>query len=166
MSVRSIVYGGYDKNIYIYIDITLKNKHKALLDVLLSLTIIFELCIFMSLLHISTYNILVKPLDRVFETIKKNASSVVCALETVNVSTTNSEIYNIEIAINKMIRLLAHVTGIGSHSDHVIDNFIEDEFTKSDTRAWLNEILKNDCSLTRKMTNLCHVIIIFGIILI
>lgn len=76
-----VEYLGEQDNVKMVVDVSAQNKDEALLDMLLGLVIILELCIFVALLHRNTAKILVAPLERIFNTIRTNASQIINALE-------------------------------------------------------------------------------------
>lgn len=76
-----VEYFGEQENVKLVVDVSAQNKDEALLDMLLGLVIILELCIFVALLHRNTAKILVAPLERIFNTIRTNASQIINALE-------------------------------------------------------------------------------------
>lgn len=71
-----------DPTIWMKLDISSRNVRTAYLEILLGVAVIVELSIFVALLQRNTARILIAPLERIFGTIKKNASTIVQALET------------------------------------------------------------------------------------
>eukprot|EP00803_Ostreobium_quekettii_P008653 evm.model.scf_627.4 EVM.evm.TU.scf_627.4 scf_627:46227-55552(+) len=122
------------------LDLSKQNKQEALYDMLLGICVILELCIFVAVLHRNTTRILVAPLERIFNTIQKNASQIMSALETENEDADATEISTIEAAINKMSKLVAHVTASGTQGQHVVKDYLQDVHTTDDTKAWLHEM--------------------------
>lgn len=66
------------------LDISEQNVTTAYLEIFLGVAVIVELFIFVALLQRNTAQILIAPLERIFNTIKKNAHTIVNALETNN----------------------------------------------------------------------------------
>ncbi|GMH46197.1 hypothetical protein BSKO_14165 [Bryopsis sp. KO-2023] len=135
---------GESEDVKMVIDVSEQNKDEALYDMLLGLVIIFELCIFVALLHKNTARILVAPLERIFNTIRTNASQIINALEETEEDIDGeerTEIDTIEAAINKMSKLVAHVTSSGTQGAHVVKDYMEDEHASDDTKAWLKDFI-------------------------
>lgn len=134
------------------LDISDRNINIAYLELLLGIAVIIELFLFVALLRRNTSEILITPLERIFTTIKRNASEIVSALETKDPihPSESTEIDTIEAAINKMSKLVAHISASGNQGDQVLKNYIQDENTNADTKAWLNDFTQYGKTSTAK----------------
>ena len=132
-----------DKGIVLRLDASQKNQEDALLNILLVVVVVAELIIFIALLNRTTSQLVVRPLERIFTIIRINASQIVGALE-IDDSEDESdeekekdEINTIEAAVQKMTRIVKHVSGGGTQGSQLVQNYIDDANIDDKTKAWL-----------------------------
>ena len=130
------------KNIVLRLDASKKNQEDALLNILLVVVVVIELIGFIALLNQTTSLMVVRPLERIFTIIRINASQIVGALDIEDSDSEESEkevdeINTIEAAVQKMTRIVKHVSGGGAQGAHMVKNYIEDANIDEKTKAWL-----------------------------
>ena len=118
-----------------------RNINVAMFNVLLIVCIIGELFVFVALLNHITRVQVVTPLDRIFTTIKNNADQVISALpfddDDDQEDEAADEINTIEAAIEKMARLVKHVSSGKEQGAQMVSNLMKDKDMDDDTRKWL-----------------------------
>ena len=127
-------------------DVTMRNSIRkrninvAMFNVLLIVCIIGELFVFVALLNHITRVQVVTPLDRIFTTIKNNADEVISALpfdDDEDEDEAADEINTIEAAIEKMARLVKHVSSGKEQGAQMVSKLMKDKDMDDDTRKWL-----------------------------
>ena len=132
-----------DKQIILKLDASKKNQEDALLNILLVVVVVVELIMFIALLNRTTSQLVVRPLERIFTIIRINASQIVGALdiedsdEESDDEKEQDEINTIEAAVQKMTRIVKHVSGGGAQGAHMVQSYIEDANIDEKTKAWL-----------------------------
>lgn len=128
-------------NIIMRNSIRKRNINVAMFNVLLIVCIIGELFVFVALLNHITRVQVVTPLDRIFTTIKNNADQVISALPFDDDDNQDDEaadeINTIEAAIEKMARLVKHVSSGKEQGAQMVSNLMKDKDMDDDTRKWL-----------------------------
>lgn len=142
------------------LDIALVNKWTAFLNIGMVLFVITELVLVSLLLNYYTTKLVVTPLERIFNNIKKNMDVLFVKFEggdgkekgegikdnnseDSNNSDNNSGLDAMEAAIDKMARLVKHVTGSGAQGNHMFREYVDDENVDDNTRAWLMDMNVN-----------------------
>ena len=132
-----------DGQITLRLDASKKNQEDAMLNILLVVVVVVELICFIALLNQTTSKLVVKPLERIFTIIRINASQIVGALDIEDSDEESEdekevdEINTIEAAVQKMTRIVKHVSGGGAQGAHMVKNYIEDANIDEKTKAWL-----------------------------
>ena len=132
-----------DGSVVIRQSLRTKNTEEALYNVLLVVCIILELFFFVTLLNGVTRKHIVLPLDRIFTTIKNNAKMVMQAIDTEENEDDDSdnednEINTIEAAVEKMAKLVQHVSSGGAaQGSAAVNQVMDDDDVDEDSKAWL-----------------------------
>jgi len=117
-----------------------KNHEEALLNILLVIVVIVELIAFSTLLNGTCNKLLVAPLERIFHMIQTNATQVMGALQLDGEEGEGTdEMGAIEAAINKMTKLVAHVSSNNNQGTNLLKNHLEGQAVDDETRKWLLE---------------------------
>lgn len=131
----------------IVVDISDQDAEDALMDILLIIAVLLVLLIYVTALNVTIYTTLVRPLERIFNSIRTNAAQVVAALgnnadrnseddeDQLLSSSEDGDIATIEAAVEKMSRILKHATTPGQQGSHVARTLAAD--ADNDTKDWL-----------------------------
>jgi cAMP-specific phosphodiesterase 4 len=147
------------------LDIALVNKWTALLNIGMVLFVIVELVLVSALLTMVTDTLVVTPLERIFENIKKNMDRLFVTFEAEEngkkafgdwkrrdrsegsgegskkkTPHDSSGLEQMEAAIDKMARLVKHVAGSNAQGAHMFREYVDDENVDENTRAWLMDM--------------------------
>ena len=129
------------------VDISDEDASDALLDILLILAVLLVLLIYVGALNVTIYITLVRPLERIFNSIRTNAAQVVAALgnnadgdsnddeDAQFLSNEDGDIATIEAAVEKMSRILKHSSTPGNQGTHVARALAEG--ADNNTKEWL-----------------------------
>ncbi|QDZ24568.1 3',5'-cyclic-nucleotide phosphodiesterase [Chloropicon primus] len=129
--------------IVLKLDSSKKNQEDAMLNILLVVVVVVELICFIALLNQTTSLLVVRPLERIFTIIRINASQIVGALDIEDSDEESEdekevdEINTIEAAVQKMTRIVKHVSGGGAQGSQIVQNYIDDANIDEKTKAWL-----------------------------
>mmetsp|Transcript_17174 Transcript_17174/g.56226 ORF Transcript_17174/g.56226 Transcript_17174/m.56226 type:complete len:887 (+) Transcript_17174:482-3142(+) len=137
-----------EDEVRIGMDVQLKNQETALLNILMVIFVILELILSIVLLNGLTTSKVVQPLERIFNTIKTNATMIMGALE-LDEEEAEDEMNSVELAVKKMTKLVQHVAPSGSQGNHVVQAFMKDKNVDESTRAWLAEMQEGPKGDTR-----------------
>jgi cAMP-specific phosphodiesterase 4 len=123
------------------LDIAAINRWSAGLRMSLVAFVITQLVLVSALLVAVTNRIVVFPIERIFNNIKKSMDTIMGAFGGKVAGDDDDDedggMGTIEAAIEKMTRLVKHVAGSGAQGDHMLNEYINDANMDDNTRAWL-----------------------------
>ncbi|KAK9833861.1 hypothetical protein WJX74_008239 [Apatococcus lobatus] len=136
-------YYSADGRVAMLMNVTIPMQHGAWLNILLAVFIILELGLFIAWLHYMNIKMLVLPLTRILAILRKNARHVLNSVESEDWG--DNDMGMMEAAVNKMSRIVRHVSGSGNafQGQVAVQNIIEDPSTDQDTRRWLESVVSN-----------------------
>jgi hypothetical protein len=141
------------------VDVSALNKQDAVIDIVLTLLVLLILACYVAAAHATVYRALVRPLERIFQTITVGAAQVVAALGPDEGASDPSgsgggreggggaggaggagseedgDLATIEAAVQKMSRLVAHFTSAGGQGGALAAGLAEG--ADAATRQWL-----------------------------
>mmetsp|Transcript_20194 Transcript_20194/g.68700 ORF Transcript_20194/g.68700 Transcript_20194/m.68700 type:complete len:901 (-) Transcript_20194:126-2828(-) len=118
----------------------------AILNIVLVLFVSFELMFTTAVLNGIISQKVVRPLERIFNTIKTNAAQIMGALavaeddEDMEDGAEEDEMNMVEAAVNKMARIVNHVSGTGNQGSKMLAAQLEDKNMDDSTRDYLLEM--------------------------
>jgi hypothetical protein len=140
------------------VDVSALNRQDAVIDIVLTLLVLLILACYVAAAHATVYRALVRPLERIFQTIAVGAAQVVAALgpddgasdplgsgggregggsggSGGSGSEEDGDLATIEAAVQKMSRLVAHFTSAGGQGGALAAGLAEG--ADAATRQWL-----------------------------
>eukprot|EP00890_Picochlorum_soloecismus_P003868 jgi/Picsp_1/4482/NSC_06703-R1_3 5 -cyclic nucleotide phosphodiesterase family protein len=120
--------GGALHNTILSVDISDRNAHNALVELIIMLVIIVQIALFSVALHMLLYQSIVKPLRRIYEAIKSHASVVVRSLDktadtqcqgisSYEMDTRDADMTAMEVAINKILKFMSNSVDLGGKNE-------------------------------------------------
>lgn len=130
------------------VDISDRNAHDALVELIIMFVIIVQIALFSVALHMLFYQSIVKPLRRIYEAIKSHASVVVRSLEKADtqcqkgissyeMDTRDADMAAMEVAINKILKFVSNSIDLGGRNEvlHQLASGADAE-----TLAWISNM--------------------------
>jgi cAMP-specific phosphodiesterase 4 len=130
------------------VDISDRNAHDAVVEVIIMFVIIVQIALFSVALHMLLYQSIVKPLRRIYEAIKSHASVVVRSLDKAadiqyqgissnEMDPRDADMTAMEVAINKILKFVSTSVDLGGRNEvlHQLTSGADAE-----TLAWISNM--------------------------